>query len=144
MLRSKTFPTGGYDENSYKSPDVVNNIEWDLLVKGSARDDVRNYYKGLIAFRKAHPALRITDPEEIENATNFLPNMRYDVIAYTLEAEGESLFIVYNPLGDAKIPLPEGKWSLRVNGDRAGNDCLGVYEKEITVQPKSVWALVRV
>ena len=144
MLRSKPLPGGGFEENSYNSPDEINNIEWDLLKKGSEQKQTRDYYKGLIEFRKAHPALRLSDASEIEDSTEFLPDMRYDVIAYTLDACGESLFVVYNPLGDVTVPLPDGKWSLRVSEKQAGNTCQGVYENKITIPHKAVWALVKV
>ena len=61
MLRSK--PTeDGFEHNSYKSPDSVNSIKWDTL-SDAAYADAADYYAGLIAFRKAHPALRMTTAE---------------------------------------------------------------------------------
>ncbi len=39
-------------ENSY-TPDSVNSIKWDTL-EDETYQNVYNYYKGLIAFRKAH------------------------------------------------------------------------------------------
>ena len=59
MLRSKPNEKSesGFDENSYCSPDATNSIKWDN--KGNVIDTYE-YYKGLIAFRKAHSALRMT------------------------------------------------------------------------------------
>ncbi len=144
ILRSKLSDGGGFDENSYKSPDAVNNIDWDKLAPNSPSAFMRDYYKGLIEFRKAHPSLRLTDTEEIENATNFIEGLRYDVIAYTLDACGESLYIVYNPLGSVELTLPEGRWSLRVSGEKAGDEELAIMSGRVTVPEKSVWCLVRV
>lgn len=53
MLRTK-----GGDENSYKSPDAVNNLDWDALVPGSDAYQMVQYYKALIALRKGSAILR--------------------------------------------------------------------------------------
>ena len=142
MLRSKPKKEGGYEENSYNSPDSLNNIDWEALAPGSAQAAMRDYYRGLIAFRKAHPALRITGREEIEEATHFI-DVRYDVIVYTLSACGETLLMIYNPLDAVDVPLPDGLWSLRVSGDAAGDTELGEFSGTAPVPGKSVWCLVR-
>lgn len=142
MLRSKPKKEGGYEENSYNSPDSLNNMDWEALAPGSAQAAMRDYYRGLIAFRKAHPALRITGREEIEEATHFI-DVRYDVIVYTLSACGETLLMIYNPLDAVDVPLPDGLWSLRVSGDAAGDTELGEFSGTAPVPGKSVWCLVR-
>lgn len=142
LLRSKPKDGGGFEENSYNAPDSLNNIDWEELKPDSAQKNVRDYYRGLIAFRKAHPALRLCDTDEIENATHFF-DVRYDVIAYTLTACGETLFIVYNPLEDVELTLPDGQWSLRVADDKAGDAELGVFSGKIKVPFKSVHCYVK-
>ena len=139
MLRSKPKKEGGYEENSYNSPDSLNNMDWEALAPGSAQAAMRDYYRGLIAFRKAHPALRITGREEIEEATHFI-DVRYDVIVYTLSACGETLLMIYNPLEVVDVPLPDG---LCVSGDAAGDTELGEFSGTAPVPGKSVWCLVR-
>ncbi|MDE6167373.1 MAG: type I pullulanase, partial [Acetatifactor sp.] len=57
MLRTKLKAGGTFDENSYASPDSVNSLKWDTLDEEEYKN-VFEYYKGLIAFRKAHAALR--------------------------------------------------------------------------------------
>ncbi|MBQ1730204.1 MAG: hypothetical protein II036_07670, partial [Oscillospiraceae bacterium] len=56
MLRTKQG-----DENSYKSSDAVNNIDWETLVPGSLQYETMEFYKKQIAIRKANDFL--TDPE---------------------------------------------------------------------------------
>ncbi len=56
MLRTK-----GGDENSYKSSDDVNNIDWEALKDDSLQLQTMQYYKSLIALRKAYPILRETN-----------------------------------------------------------------------------------
>ena len=46
--------------NTYQSPDSINQINWDNKTKYI---DIFNYYQGLIALRKAHPAFRIPTAE---------------------------------------------------------------------------------
>lgn len=59
MLRTKPGKHGGFDDNSYRSPDSVNSLKWATLDKPEYQD-VLSYYKGLIAFRKAHAALHLS------------------------------------------------------------------------------------
>ena len=47
LLRSKPLPEGGFDHNSYKSPDSINSIKWDTL-SDPVYQDVVSYYAGLI------------------------------------------------------------------------------------------------
>ena len=63
------------DHNSYKSPDSVNSIKWYNLDKEEYRQ-TRDYYKGLIAFRKNHAALRLTTAEAVAQ------NVKYSRWAY--------------------------------------------------------------
>ncbi|HEX3022216.1 MAG TPA: type I pullulanase, partial [Lachnospiraceae bacterium] len=91
ILRSKPSATEGvkFDENSYRSPDSVNSIKWDTK---TTNIDVYNYYKGLIEFRKAHPALRLTTTEDVSADLVFMENMEPNVVAYTInnQPNGES------------------------------------------------------
>ena len=53
MLRTKPnekYDTG-YDHNSYKSSDEINNLKWDTLKPGSNEYEMSRYYAGLCAIR---------------------------------------------------------------------------------------------
>ncbi len=52
MLRTK-----GGDENSYKSPDSVNNIDWEALKPGSLQYETMLHYKNALEMRKSIPVL---------------------------------------------------------------------------------------
>ena len=56
MLRTKDG-----DENSYMSPDKINNMDWSALKKGSLQHKTMLYYKGLIDMRAHHEIFRSTD-----------------------------------------------------------------------------------
>ena len=98
MLRSK-----GGDSNSYKSSDEVNNIRWDDLTAGSANMEMRNFYRGLIALRKANSFLtggEIACEVLEDNAIEVRWTNNDKLIAYAL----------INPRADREVTLPEGEW----------------------------------
>ena len=144
LMRSK--PDGdGFDHNSYKSSDEVNNIRWSRLRVGSASREVSDYYRGLIAFRKAHAALRLSDAAEIEGAISFVDTpLRYDIISFRITARGEELFIVYNPLISEEIALPEGDWALCVSGEFAGAEGISVHSGKVNIKGLSVYVFCKV
>ena len=55
ILRTKVDENGNIIHNSYNSSDYVNSIKWSDLDKEEYRA-VRDYYKGLIEFRKCSTA----------------------------------------------------------------------------------------
>jgi pullulanase len=57
-------------ENSYNAPDFVNKIRWDVL-DDIEHSDVVDYYRGLVAFRKAHPALRLASADEVTDLVTY-------------------------------------------------------------------------
>ena len=147
MLRSKPTWDGGFDDNSYKSSDKVNSIKWDNL-NDPVYQDVVDYYSGLIAFRKAHPALRMTSAEEVAAHITPLPGLDFNVVACHIGpgANGEAgeLVVIFNPRSsETAVTLPEGTWTVYVNGDDAGTTPLGTAETEVTVEPISAMVLVK-
>ncbi len=148
MLRSKPSATteGGFDSNSYCSPDSTNSIKWDN--KGNV-SDVYEYYKGLIAFRKAHGALRMPVTEQVQEHLTFLDDMPKNVVAYTITGSpngesAETLFVVYNAnKEEVSIALPEGSWDIFVNGEKAGTEVLGTAENTVTVAGISAMVLTQ-
>ena len=147
MLRSKPLWSGGFDDNSYKSSDKVNSLKWDNL-NDPQYQDVVDYYTGLIAFRKAHPALRMTDAAEVEAHITQLPGLDFNVMACHISsgANGEESEIVaiFNPRSsETTVTLPEGKWIIYVNADEAGTAPLGTAEGEVTVESISAMVLVK-
>ena len=148
MLRSKLNEKseGRFDENSYCSPDATNSIKWDN--KGNVIDTYE-YYKGLIAFRKAHSALRMTTATDIQNMLTFMSGLDANVVAYTIkgEAQGETaqnIAVIYNGNPDAvTVNLPAGAWDICVNGEKAGCESLGTAEGSVTVEGISAMVLVQ-
>ncbi len=69
FMRSKPAVDGGYDHNSYESPDSVNQLRWDRKVEYV---DVFHYYKELIRIRASYNHFRMDTAEAIRNRLNFL------------------------------------------------------------------------
>ena len=147
ILRSKPLPDGSYDHNSYKSPDSVNSLKWDHL-NDPVYEDVYNYYKGLIAFRKAHPSLRMTTAQAVEENIKAIVDPNSTVLAFEIKggANGEAndgMYVIFNPKEEAvSMDLPEGNWTIYINGEDAGTTPLGSASGSVTVDPISAMVLV--
>ncbi len=147
MLRSKPLEDGKFEHNSYKSPDSLNSIKWDVLTD-PLYSDVPEYYAGLIAFRKAHPALRMTSAEEVAEHISMLPGLEFNVVAchITAGANGEEneIIAIFNPrANDTVVTLPEGEWTIYIKADTAGIEPLGTATGEVSVETVSACVLVK-
>lgn len=75
--------TKNFDENSYASPISVNGFDY---ARKAEYLDVFEYYKGLIALRKAFDAFRLRTDEEIRERVRLLTNKERMVVSYIIEA----------------------------------------------------------
>ena len=127
MLRTKKNADGTYNENSYNASDEVNNLRWNFT-EDSPQWQMMQYYKGLIAFRKSNATLRLaTAADRGQNVCALDAQTSGALIAFTMTNPytGEVLFIVYNANEtNVNVTLPEGDWSLYVNGARAGTEVI--------------------
>ena len=143
MLRTKPAKKGRFDHNSYRSPDRVNSLKWDTLDTEPYRKNVA-YYKGLIQFRKSHPALRISTKAEAQKWVHPIRYPNPHVTAFQVEEQQQELFLVFNADTRAVyVPLPEGKWDIVIQNDIAGTVSLGTAESSVMVEPISTMVLVR-
>ncbi|MBQ7001328.1 MAG: type I pullulanase [Oscillospiraceae bacterium] len=147
MLRSKPLGNGEFDHNSYCSPDSVNSLKWDDL-NDEAYQDVYRYYQGLIAFRKAHPALRMTEAAEVSEHITKLTGLDFNVtgfhIASGANGEENEFVVIFNPRSDdISVTLPEGAWTVYINADDAGTEALSTAEGTVTVEHSSAMVLVK-
>ncbi|MBU3114211.1 type I pullulanase [Clostridium lacusfryxellense] len=130
--------TKGGNSNSYKESDSVNQIDW---TRKSQNIDTVNYFKGLIALRKAHPAFRMTSAEMIKKNLNFLIAPE-NVVAYEIDHNANmdtwaNIVIAFNAnKKDITIQLPQkGKWNIVVNGQEAGVKTLDQFKGDSLVVP---------
>lgn len=149
MLRRKLDADGNIVENSYESPDFINGLKWDCLNE-KVYQDVYAYYRGLIAFRKAHRQLRLATPEEVERYVTPVEGLPEDVVAMRIAGdEGDKrtdgIFAIFNPNQTAvEISLPEGVWGVCINAERAGTDPIEtITGGKVKVEPISAMVLVK-
>ena len=146
FLRTKyNEDTGEFDENSFRSPDKVNNIDWN---RKSEYIDVFKYYKGLIAFRKAHKSLRFTEASQVRDNLEFLKCSEKNMVAFKISAcktgDNKDLLIVYNAnRTNEKVILPEGEWEIFIDGKNAGTDVLDTVSGRIWIDGISMIAAVK-
>jgi len=109
--------TKGGEDNSYNLPDSVNRLDW---TRKKENLPVFNYYRDLIALRKAHPAFRMKTQEAVRDNLKFYEELGLKIeppaIAYLLYGDkaGDSwrrILVLINPeKKEHKFALPEGKW----------------------------------
>ncbi len=149
MLRTKVKADGSFDENSYASPDAVNSLKWNDL-NDKEYQQVFEYYKGLIAFRKEHAALRLTNADDVWNNLTPMTGLDANVVAFQINGgvNGEtarSLFVIFNA-NDKKttVKLPEGNWNVYINGEKAGTEVLKTIRNgKVTVDGISAMVLAQ-
>lgn len=112
FLRSKNG-----QHNSYQSSDLVNSIKWS---QKEVHKDVYDYYRQLIALRKAHPAFRLRTTEEIVEHLEFMEIDDPLVVGFWLQNnaggdEWERIGVIFNGSDQGKrIPVDKGKWHVEL------------------------------
>ncbi len=131
--------------NSFNAPDAINQIDWSRKTKYHA---VYEYYRGLIALRKNHPALRMPTTAMIQQNLKFLETGDQSVIAYQISnnANGDNwknILVVFNGSTSPKtVNIPAGKWLLCA--DENGINEVGIKEIEspsLTAQATTAYIL---
>lgn len=149
FLRSKVKGDGTFDENSYSSTDFVNSLKWDNL-DDETHAKVFDYYKGLIAFRKAHAALRLSDAADVAANVKPVEDLGDKLVAFEVNGgiNGETsdgIYLVFNANNEEKeVTLPDGSWDVCINGEQAGTDPIEtITDGKLTVAPISAMVLVK-
>ncbi|MCI5494046.1 MAG: type I pullulanase [Lachnospiraceae bacterium] len=149
FLRSKVKGDGTFDENSYSSTDFVNSLKWDDL-DDETHAKVFDYYKGLIAFRKAHAALRLSDAADVAANVKPVEDLGDKLVAFEVNGgiNGETsdgIYLVFNANQEEKeVTLPDGNWDVCINGEQAGTEPIEtITDGRLTVAPISAMVLVK-
>ena len=149
MLRTKPNPDGSFNGNSYNAPDEVNSLKWDTLEKEEYRK-VCEYYRGLIEFRKAHPALRLSNACDVKANVTSVRGLAYNVAAFRIKGgvngeTAEELFLIFNPNNKAQeIKLPKGTWTVFINGEKAGTKPINlITNSKAIAEPISAMVLAK-
>ena len=136
VMRDKKFV-----HNSFQSPDSVNAINWHNKAKYQW---VFNYYKGLIAMRKHHPAFRLGSAELVRQHLDFLPVEGSGVVAFRLKDHAggdawDNIIVVLNARREtAKIEVPEGKYVAVVKDGWVNENGIGtIYGPILNIAPET-------
>ena len=156
VSQGMTFLYGGEElyrtkkgiDNSYQSPDSINIIPWENKAK---YNDLYDYYRQMIAIRRAHKGFRLGSAELVQGHVEFMPlmeNNNENLIVYRINnLEGidsaKSLIVLLN--GGAKIaefPVPEAVYTILAHDGQADVNGLGQVEAGwIVVEPYSATIL---
>ncbi|MBO7253994.1 MAG: type I pullulanase, partial [Clostridia bacterium] len=128
MLRTKDG-----DENSYKSSDAINNINWEVLKEGNREYSTMLYYKGLIEMRKSFGIF--SDVSSVIDYTSWANGIV--AVSFTT-SNGEKALAVINP-NNVNLPYTlDGEWNLVADSTRAGGEVLAKESGSVTVEGISI------
>ena len=133
--------------NSYKSPDSINAIDWQLKHDNAEQFD---YYRELIKLRKNHPAFRMISAEDIARNIVFDKVDGTNLISYSIKnnANGDEwreIKLVFNGSDEPReVKIPKGDWTVIAEDGRINADGLGTSRGgRVTVAPTSALILAR-
>ena len=101
--------------NSFESPDSINRLDWQNKER---YPQVFDYYKNLIALRKAHPAFHLGSADLVRQHLEFLPVENDNVVAYRLKDhagsdEWQDIIVILNAYKSPVIvDIPEGRYTV--------------------------------
>ena len=101
-------------ENSYKSSDDINKIDWSLV--DTNKHDIE-YVKELIRLRKKYDVFRLQIPSKIKDNVHVEINDQ-GTIKYQLEDEQHALLVFFKQEASKETIELDGKYSLIFNGEK--------------------------
>lgn len=124
--------TKGGDENSYKSSDKVNHMDWSRRVE---KADCVDYVAGLIKLRKANKLFHLPTVKSIKKHMNIL-KADYQIIVYQVEDDNYLYYVIFNGQQNSiDFQVEYGEYEILLN------DCkvLTIPEKEKLSNVKVPW-----
>ncbi|MEM6397458.1 MAG: type I pullulanase [Bacteroidota bacterium] len=115
------------EENSYKSPDSINAIDW---TRKETYSTTLKYVQDLIKLRKAHPAFRMPTNAAVQANLSFMDTQDEQLIAYRIQDgpgdEWSDIVVVYNAhRKPISFDLPDGNYQAVVYDDRVDQEGIG-------------------
>jgi len=132
--------------NSYNLPDSINEIDWNRKLK---YNNVFNYYKGLIALRKNHPAFRMATTNMIQQHLQFIETADPLLVIYKLNNHAnhdswKDIIVLLNGEANSKnLTLPAGNWILVADGNTINEKGLMQLSKEILLPATTGYILFK-
>ncbi len=132
FLRTKKRKDGTFDDNSYKSGDAINALDYNRKCE---YEKVYKYYKDLIHLRKNNKGFRLSSAKEVAENLVFIEGLESGIIAYRILSQandGKGIFVAFNPLDkEVELKLPDGKWRLLLDGSQFDFDSHNFVEESI-------------
>ena len=131
--------------NSFESPDSINQLDW---TNKDRYPQLFEYYKRLIALRKAHPAFRLGEAEQVRQHLKFM-EPKDCLVGFTLtDVPGDSwqnIVVVLNANKKAvKVEVPEGQYTVVCRDGQINEQGLGqVSGSEVSVGAQSALIMVK-
>ena len=132
-------------DNSYQSPDSINIIPWENKTNYA---DLCEYYKQMIAIRRAHKGFRLGCAQAVKEHCELVPTENEHLIVYRInDLEGidsaKSLIVLLNGGDKAQqVEIPEGAYTLLAfNGMADVNGLSEMEENQALVAPYSATIL---
>ena len=139
--------TKGGNGNSYKSPDLVNQLDWS---RKKEYHDVFSYFRKLINMRKNHPAFRMTEAGQIQKNINFYTEYATGIVAYYIEGAAVNdkwnfIVVIFNGNSEkVTITLPEGNYRLMADSSQITEEGIGeLVSGEVEAEDISMTILIR-
>jgi pullulanase len=127
--------------NSFESPDSINRLDWQNKER---YPQVFDYYKNLIALRKAHPAFHLGTADLVRQHLEFLSVENDFVVAYRLKDhagsdEWQDIIVILNAdKSPVTVDIPEGRYSVVCCDGKVDEQGLGeVTGSKVQVSPQS-------
>jgi pullulanase len=142
---SEMARTKGGEENSYKSPDAVNQIDWSRKYR---YNDLFEYVRDLIRIRKAHQAFRLPTNGLINQYLRFLETDGDNLIAYRLLGvpgdPWQDIVVVFNGQNSYRnVTIPDGTWTVVLDDRRVDESGLRTFRgSRVQLAPYSAVILV--
>ncbi len=133
-------------ENSFESPDRINQIDWRNKKKYA---DLFEYYQELIQMRKQHPAFKMGNAEAVRNNIQFIDYENENILGYTIngEAVGDSwkrILVLFNGNKVGKrVDIPSGNWKIICHNHKIRIEGMGKNSStSANLMPYSAYILV--
>ena len=131
--------------NSFESPDSINHLNWDNLER---YPQVMEYYKNLIALRKAHPAFHMGSADMVRRNLDFLPTENC-LVAFHINGRnvpGETwgdIYVAFNTHKRARsIEVPEGSYTVVCRNIKCDQEGMGTVKGgKVTIPAQSALIL---
>ena len=152
VSQGMTFLYGGEElyrtkkgiDNSYQSPDSINTIPWENKAK---YNDLYEYYRSMIAIRRAHKGFRLGSAELVQGHVEFMDTDNEHLIIYAVNYldgidTAKTLIVLLNG-GAEKIEaeVPEAEYTVLAHDGKADVSGCQINGGKVIVEPYSATIL---